>query len=103
MLLRDIKFYLTTFAILLLFKYFTLSLFAIGYEEDTNKTEVARIAYQTMEYIVFSLKFWIKLFPSIIPFVCSILTTSTILTIMAITFKKIYLLIRTTTVDKGIR
>jgi hypothetical protein len=88
MLLRDIKFYFITFTFCLLFAYFTLSLFAIGYEEDTNKTEVARFAYQTMGYIVFSLNFWIKLFPSIVPFVFSILTTSTIFTIIAITIKK---------------
>lgn len=87
---KDIEIYFVITAIILFVLYFFLSFFVIGYEERTNKTELTRVVYQIMGYIVFSLKFWNKIFHSIIPLVLSILTSSAILTVIILLFKRIF-------------
>lgn len=58
MLLKDFKQYFIITFIIIIILYFILSIFVIGYEERTNKTNTAFVFYETMKTILFSVDFW---------------------------------------------
>lgn len=93
MLLKDFKSYWIAISALLFLAYFIMSFFVIGYEERTNRTELAAVLYEVMGYIVFSLNFWNKIFPNIFQLIFSILTTSVLLTLISLGVKQMFRLI----------
>lgn len=87
--LKDFKYFLLIISFLLFSSYFTLAIFSIGYEESTNTTELAAISYKIMSFIVFSLKYLLKLLPNFISFILSIITSASIVSLVFMLIKLI--------------
>ena len=93
MLRKGFRFYFIIATVVLFLAYFSMSFFVIGYEERTNNTELAAVLYGVMGYIVFSLNFWNKIFPSVFPLIFSILTTSVLLSLVSLGVKEMFRLV----------
>lgn len=74
--LKDFKAIYFILSLFTFFVYFILMLLSIGYEEDTNKTNIAKISYFIINKLNFSYKYWGQLFPYTVSFCLSILTSS---------------------------
>jgi len=92
MLLRDFKYFFVIVLICLIIGYFMLSFFVIGYEEETNNTQLAGICYKILGLLVFSVEFWVEKigFPGILAIAFAFITTSLFVSILLLTLKVLY-------------